>query len=82
VESNSPDNGTLALGAADSIASGPSLNAPLANENGQLGANALHGTMKIVVSGGSGLIGSKLVPTLRERGHEAVAAYPKSGVNT
>src|SRR5499427_8490165 len=38
--------------------------------------------MKIVVIGGSGLIGSKLVNNLRERGHEAVAASPKSGVNT
>jgi uncharacterized protein YbjT (DUF2867 family) len=38
--------------------------------------------MKIVVIGGSGLIGSKLVPKLRERGHEAVAASPSSGVNT
>jgi uncharacterized protein YbjT (DUF2867 family) len=38
--------------------------------------------MKIVVIGGSGLIGSKLVPKLREQGHEAVAASPKSGVNT
>jgi nucleoside-diphosphate-sugar epimerase len=39
-------------------------------------------TMKIVVIGGSGLIGSKLVTKLREQGHEAVAASPKSGVNT
>ncbi len=38
--------------------------------------------MKIVVIGGSGLIGSKLVVTLREHGQEAVAASPKSGVNT
>ena len=38
--------------------------------------------MKIVVIGGSGLIGSKLVNKLREYGHEAVAASPKSGVNT
>ena len=38
--------------------------------------------MKIVVIGGSGLIGSKLVPKLRERGHEAIAASPDSGVNT
>ena len=37
--------------------------------------------MKIVVIGGSGLIGSKLVPKLREHGHEAVAASPTSGVN-
>ncbi|QNI30928.1 SDR family oxidoreductase [Alloacidobacterium dinghuense] len=38
--------------------------------------------MKIVVIGGSGLIGSKLVPKLREQGHEAIAASPNSGVNT
>ena len=38
--------------------------------------------MKIVVVGGSGLIGSRLVNKLREHGHEAVAASPGSGVNT
>jgi len=38
--------------------------------------------MKIVVIGGTGLIGSKLVNKLREHGHEAVAAAPNSGVNT
>jgi uncharacterized protein YbjT (DUF2867 family) len=38
--------------------------------------------MKIVVIGGSGLIGSKLVNKLREHEHEAVAASPNSGVNT
>jgi uncharacterized protein YbjT (DUF2867 family) len=38
--------------------------------------------MKIVVIGGSGLIGSKLVALLRERGHEVVAASLDSGVNT
>jgi uncharacterized protein YbjT (DUF2867 family) len=38
--------------------------------------------MKIVVIGGSGLIGSKLVNMLREHGHEVVAASPSSGVNT
>ena len=38
--------------------------------------------MKIVVVGGSGLIGSKLVKKLREQGHEAVAASPNSGVNS
>src|ERR1700677_2961574 len=37
--------------------------------------------MKIIVIGGSGLIGTKLVRALREQGHEAVAASPKSGVN-
>src|ERR1700739_2546848 len=38
--------------------------------------------MKIVVMGGTGLIGSKLVSKLLEQGHEAVAASPNSGVNT
>jgi uncharacterized protein YbjT (DUF2867 family) len=38
--------------------------------------------MKIVVIGGTGLIGSKLVPKLREQGHEAISASPNSGVNT
>ena len=38
--------------------------------------------MKIVVIGGSGLVGSKLVNRLREHGHEAIAASPSSGVNT
>jgi uncharacterized protein YbjT (DUF2867 family) len=37
--------------------------------------------MKIVVIGGSGLIGKKLVSRLQELGHEAVAASPSSGVN-
>ena len=38
--------------------------------------------MKIVVIGGSGLIGKKLIPLLRGRGHETVSASPSSGVNT
>src|SRR5687768_167279 len=38
--------------------------------------------MKVVVIGGTGLIGSKLVRTLTEHGHEAVAASPDTGVNT
>ncbi len=38
--------------------------------------------MKVVVIGGSGLIGSKLVAKLTEHGHEAIAASPNSGVNT
>ena len=38
--------------------------------------------MKIVVIGGTGLIGKKLIPLLRARGHEAVAASPGTGVNT
>ena len=38
--------------------------------------------MKIVVIGGTGLIGSKIVAILRQGGHEVVAAAPESGVNT
>jgi len=38
--------------------------------------------MKMVVIGGTGLIGSKTVAILRQGGHEVVAASPKSGVNT
>ena len=38
--------------------------------------------MKIVVIGGSGLIGKKLVNNLRQHGHEVLAASPSSGVNT
>lgn len=38
--------------------------------------------MKIVVIGGTGLIGTKVVKNLRERGHEVVAASPSKGVNT
>jgi len=38
--------------------------------------------MKIVIIGGTGLIGSKLVSKLREHGHQAVAASPDTGVNT
>ena len=38
--------------------------------------------MKIVVIGGTGLIGSKTIPILRQGGHDVVAASPSSGVNT
>lgn len=38
--------------------------------------------MKIVVIGGTGLIGSQVVENLRARGHEAIPASPNSGVNT
>jgi uncharacterized protein YbjT (DUF2867 family) len=38
--------------------------------------------MKIVVIGGTGLIGSKTVAILRQHGHDVVAASPNSGVNT
>jgi uncharacterized protein YbjT (DUF2867 family) len=38
--------------------------------------------MKLVIIGGTGLIGSKLVTKLREHGHDAVPASPNTGVNT
>jgi uncharacterized protein YbjT (DUF2867 family) len=38
--------------------------------------------MKLVIIGGTGLIGSKLVTRLKEQGHEAVPASPETGVNT
>ncbi|NEU97281.1 SDR family oxidoreductase [Bradyrhizobium uaiense] len=38
--------------------------------------------MKIVVIGGTGLIGSRTVAILRQRGHEVLAASPKNGINT
>lgn len=38
--------------------------------------------MKIVVIGGTGLIGTKVVKNLRDKGHEAVAASPSKGINT
>ena len=38
--------------------------------------------MKIVVIGGTGLIGSKVVEKLKRKGHEAIAAAPNTGVNT
>ena len=38
--------------------------------------------MKIVVIGGTGLIGSKTVAILRSAGHDALAAAPSTGVNT
>src|SRR5215467_1159302 len=44
-------------------------------------SNLKEATMKVVVIGGTGLIGSKLVTKLREHGHDAVAASPNSGVN-
>lgn len=38
--------------------------------------------MKIVVIGGTGLIGSKVVEKLKSKGHEVIAAAPNTGVNT
>src|SRR5262249_29604546 len=51
--------------------------------SGQNAAREVGGSeMKIVVIGGTGLIGSKTIPILRQRGHEVVAASPNTGVNT
>ena len=44
--------------------------------------NQIPESLKIVVIGGTGLIGSKVVANLRKLGHEAIAASPSSGVNT
>ena len=38
--------------------------------------------MKIVVIGGTGLIGTKVVAQLRQRGHQVIAASPATGINT
>ena len=38
--------------------------------------------MKIVIIGGTGLIGSKVVANLKQKGHEALAAAPNTGINT
>ena len=38
--------------------------------------------MKIVVIGGSGLIGTKVVAYLRQAGHQVIAASPSTGINT
>src|SRR5262249_2909065 len=46
------------------------------------GPHSRRSIMKVVVIGGSGLIGKKLIPLLRGRGHEAVSASPSAGVNT
>jgi len=54
-------------------------NAPIKNEFDQ---DLKETIVKIVVIGGTGLIGSKLVSKLREQGHEPVAAAPNTGVNT
>src|SRR5215475_2115905 len=54
-------------------------------EAGQLRDSFIHGKgtiMKIVVIGGTGLIGSRLVKQLGEQGHEGVAASPNTGVNS
>src|ERR1051325_7828742 len=49
---------------------------------GNASARKVGTIMKIVVVGGTGLIGSKLVNQLRERGHEAVAAAPNTGIDS
>src|SRR5262245_51516950 len=48
----------------------------------KMGTNPVGSTLKVVVIGGTGLIGSKLVAKLGEHGHDAVAAAPNTGVNT
>src|SRR4029453_9421964 len=50
-------------------------------DDGDLEAIMRGEVMKIVVIGGTGLIGSKVVEKLRQKGHEAIAAAPNTGVN-
>jgi uncharacterized protein YbjT (DUF2867 family) len=47
-----------------------------------MGAQQMERLMKIVIIGGTGLIGSKTAERLRKKGHEVIAAAPKTGVNT
>jgi uncharacterized protein YbjT (DUF2867 family) len=61
---------------------GCSVLAGLASKFEMLERKIKEAIMKIVVIGGTGLIGSRLVTKLREQGHEVVAASPQSGVNT
>src|SRR5690606_14427104 len=49
---------------------------------GPPGSTSRRCVMKVVVIGGTGLIGSQVVSRLREQGHEAVPASPNTGVNT
>lgn len=48
----------------------------------KIGTDATRSTLRVVVIGGTGLIGSKLVAKLKEHGHDAIPASPNSGVNT
>jgi hypothetical protein len=57
-----------------SLASEPIEGSPVVDKGGS--------TVKIVVIGGTGLIGSKTVAILRQGGHDVLAASPNSGVNT
>src|SRR5512133_2337838 len=58
------------------------LSGPRFTPTGATGSHKRKAHMKIVVIGGSGLIGSKLVAELDEHGHEALAASPNTGVDT
>src|SRR5690349_20159680 len=59
----------------------PSRHFPLDTDIGRNGSMKGE-VMKIVVIGGTGLIGSKVVSKLTQRGHEVLAAAPNTGVNT
>src|SRR5215468_915462 len=52
------------------------------NSDSACGRQTRRFILKIVVIGGSGLIGKRVVKNLRQQGHEVVAASPSSGVNT
>src|SRR6476646_6131590 len=55
---------------------------PSTRQQNSVGTDNKEDEMKVVVIGGTGLIGSKLVEKLRGNGHEALAASPDTGVNT
>src|SRR3954470_16685342 len=78
--------GPMGIGPSEHTYSGTGLLAldplsPIADESYSEHTSERH-DMRIVVIGGSGLIGSKLVTRLDEDGHDAIAASPDSGVNT
>ena len=56
--------------------------APIARQLTKVKRNYNIKTMKLIVIGGTGLIGTKVVKDLREKGHEVVAASPSQGINS
>jgi uncharacterized protein YbjT (DUF2867 family) len=58
------------------------MNGTSVTNTGTARASTAPSTLKVVVIGGTGLVGSRLVAKLGEQGYEAVAAAPNTGVNT
>src|SRR3954465_4904030 len=59
-----------------------SLFVPARSMSGHVSSRMEKAIMKIVVIGGSGPLGSKVVANLRQNGHQVIAAAPNTGVNT